>query len=79
MRDPKLEGLIEPKSIAVIGASNNPKKLGCTVVKNLTEGYKGQVYPINPKLDELFGLKCYHNIRDVPDDVDVAVIVVPVA
>lgn len=77
MKVPK--SLFYPRNIAVIGASNNPARLGYTIVKNLRElGYQGQVYPINPKLagQELLGYKAYSSIKEVPDEIDVALIVV---
>ncbi len=73
-----LNGLLRPKSVAVVGASATPGKIGYTVVKNLREsGYEGAVYPINPKADEIMGYKVYPTLADVPGEVDAAVIVVP--
>jgi len=70
--------LINPKSIAIIGASKNPSKIGHSILKNLINyGYKGKIYPINPKYEEIKGLKCYKSVLDVPEDIDCAVIVVP--
>jgi len=68
----------EPKSVAVIGASATPGKLGYNVLSNLIEDkFRGKVYPINPKADEILGLRCYKSILDVPDEVDLAVLIVP--
>ncbi len=79
--DPKtLTPFFKPNGIAVIGASSDPTKIGHGVLKNLVHpqfGYPGPVYPVNPKADELLGKKCYPSILDVPDPVDLAVIVVP--
>jgi acetyltransferase len=73
-----LNGLLRPKSIAVIGASNTPGKIGYTVVENLLEsGYEGPIYPINPKGGEIQGLKAYPSVLDVPGDVDAAAVIVP--
>lgn len=73
-----LEMFFAPRSIAVVGAGREPGKLGHDVLKNLLQyGYKGQVYPINPKADEILGLKCYPTVLDVPDPIDLAVVVVP--
>ena len=75
-----LEPFFEPKSVAVIGASTSPGKLGYTVVENLVEvGYVkvGKVYPINPKADEILGLKAYPSVLDVPDPIELAVLVIP--
>jgi acetyl coenzyme A synthetase (ADP forming)-like protein len=75
-----LEAFFEPKSVAVIGASTTPSKLGHAVLKNLVEGgylQRGKVYPINPSADEILGLKAYPNVLDVPEAIDLAVIVIP--
>ena len=78
MYDEKLFGIIAPESIAVVGASKNPDKIGYQIVENIySTGYEGKVYPINPNIDEIFGLKGYAYVKDVPDKVDVAIIVVP--
>ncbi len=73
-----LDGLLRPKSIAVIGASTDPTKIGYTVVNNIIKsGYEGPIYPINPSADEILGLKVYSAIGECPGDVDAAVITVP--
>ncbi|HOG48082.1 MAG TPA: CoA-binding protein, partial [Anaerolineae bacterium] len=73
-----LEMFFAPRSVAVVGAGREPGKLGYDVLNNLLQyGYTGQVYPINPKADEILGLKCYPTVVDVPGPVDLAVIVVP--
>ena len=73
-----LNGLLQPKSIAIIGASNTEGKIGYTVVKNLIDSkYKGNIYPINPKADKILGLEAYPSVLDVPGDIDAAVVVIP--
>lgn len=73
-----LNGLLRPKSVAIIGASHTPGKIGYTVVKNLLESkYEGSIYPVNPKGGEILGLKVYPSVLDVPGKVDAAAIVVP--
>lgn len=73
-----LNGLLQPKSIAVVGASSTKGKIGYTVVKNLIDSnYEGKIYPINTKSSEILGLKAYPSVLDVPAEVDAAVIVVP--
>jgi len=72
-----LEPFFNPKSVAVIGASRKPGKVGHELLKNLARFYKGRIYPINPKAEEILGLKAYPSIKDVPERVDLAVIVVP--
>ena len=76
MRD--LEKMFKPNSVGVIGASNKPDKLGHIVVSNLLEdGFKGEIYPINPKGGEILGLKAYTNVGECPTVPDLVVIVVP--
>ncbi len=73
-----LEALFNPASVAVIGASRKPDKLGYAVVDNLVNGgYPGTVYPINPKATEILGLKAYPSVLDVPGAIDLAIIVIP--
>jgi len=75
-----LKAFFEPASVAVIGASTNPAKLGYAVLQNLVEGgfaEQGKVYPINPKAEEILGQKAYPKIMDVPEPVELAVIVIP--
>jgi len=73
-----MKRIFSPTGIAIIGASGDPSKLGYSTVKNIIDGgYKGKIYPINPKADEILGLKCYKSVTDIPGQVDVAVIVIP--
>jgi acetyltransferase len=75
-----LNSFFDPQSVAVIGASTNPVKLGHAVLKNLVDGgYSnyGKIYPINPKAKEILNLKVYPSVMDVPDPIDLAVIVIP--
>ena len=72
--------LLSPASIAVIGASTQPGKVGHDIVNNLvTEEFMGKVYPVNPKADAILGLKAYPSVNDIPGDVDLAIIVIPAA
>ncbi len=74
----ELISLMRPQSVAIIGASNTPGKIGYAVVQNMkSSGFKGHIYPINPKEDEIAGLKAYPSITDVGQPVDVAVLCVP--
>jgi acetyltransferase len=67
-----------PKSIAVIGASDTKGKVGNTVLNNIiTSGYKGKIYPINPKATKIFDIPCFKNILDVKDEIDIAIFVIP--
>ncbi len=73
-----LESLLNPQSVAVVGASTNPTKLGYLVLDNIIKyGYQGQIYPINPKAKEILEHTCYPSVASVPGPVDMAVIVVP--
>jgi acetate---CoA ligase (ADP-forming) len=72
-----LDGLFRPRSIAVIGASANPFSIGYIVINNLLKyGFKGPVFPVNPKGGQIQCLKAYKSITDVPDEVDLCNIVV---
>jgi acetyl coenzyme A synthetase (ADP forming)-like protein len=73
-----LRRMFNPSSIAVVGASREPGKVGYSVVKNLLEGgYTGVVSPVNPRAQEILGLRCYHSVKEIPGTVDVAIICVP--
>ena len=73
-----LEPFFDPLGVAIIGASTNPHKLGYGVVRNLTEHrYKGAIYPVNPAAGEILGHRCYSSVGNIPDPVDLAVIIVP--
>ena len=72
--------LLEPKSVAVVGATNNPIKFGHFLMLNLIDlGFKGKVYPVNLKATEVVGLKAYSRVDLIPDEVDVVAIIVPAA
>lgn len=80
MSQDKLDALMRPKSVAIVGASGTPGKIGYTVVNNLIKSeYTGTIYPINPKASEILGIKCYASILDVPGEIDAAVITIPAA
>jgi acetyl coenzyme A synthetase (ADP forming)-like protein len=70
--------IMQPASVAVIGASDSAGKIGNSVMKNLIDGgYAGEIYPINPKADEILGKKAFKSVKDIPGDVDVAIFAVP--
>ena len=76
--DNTLSGFFQPRGIAILGASGDPSKLGYAVTKNLIDsGYPGAIHLVNPKGGSLFGLHLYKNIGEIPDPVDLAVVVVP--
>ncbi|GAA0445456.1 acetate--CoA ligase family protein [Streptomyces olivaceiscleroticus] len=70
--------LMEPRSVTVIGASNEQGKIGNSVMRNLIDGgFPGEIHPVNPKADDILGRKAYKTVTDVPGDVDVAVFAIP--
>ncbi len=73
-----LEPFFNPKGVAIIGASQNPHKLGYGVVRNLKNyRYSGGIYPVNRTASEILDIPCYATLAEVPDPVDLAIIVVP--
>lgn len=74
----KLKQIFQPKSIAVIGASNREETVGYAVMKNLLEGgFEGEIYPVNLSHNKIQGKKCYHHVGDIKADIDLAVIITP--
>jgi acetyl coenzyme A synthetase (ADP forming)-like protein len=77
-KNPDIKYLFEPRSVAIIGASRDPAKIGYKFVQNITSsGFAGKVYPINPEGGELLGHTVYKKIEDVPGEIDIACIVIP--
>src|SRR5271166_3729739 len=75
-----LDAMFAPSSVAVIGATSRPGTVGRTVLENLLHGgFKGKVYAVNAKHPEVLGLKAYKSIRDIPGNVDLAVVATPAA
>ncbi len=73
-----LHYIFNPRSIAIVGASENPLKMGNHVLVSLIEGgYAGKIYPVNPKYDYLLNLKAYPSVETIPDQVDLTVVIVP--
>ncbi len=73
-----LDSFFKPKSIAVVGASKDSRKIGHAALKNiLISDYPCDLYPINPHEEEILGLKCYHKLTDVPKPIDLVLICVP--
>ncbi len=74
----QLDHIFNPRSVAVVGASANPEKVGYMCVGNLLEaGFGGRVYPVNPSLAQLFGLKAYPSVSAIPGELDLAMVVIP--
>jgi acetyl coenzyme A synthetase (ADP forming)-like protein len=73
-----LDMFFNPRAVTVIGASRDPGKLGYGILSNIIQyGFSGDIYPINPKAEEILGLPCYPSVLDVAGPIDLAVIVVP--
>jgi len=72
-----MDFFFEPKGIAVVGATPEPYQGGQYLVTNLTLGYQGPVYPVNPKYNEVLGLKCFQKVSDIEGPLDLALIFVP--
>ncbi|ROR03501.1 acetate--CoA ligase family protein [Desulfosoma caldarium] len=74
----QMDAFFRPRSVAVIGASESPEKYGNIILRNILDGgFRGAVYPINPKSDTILGLPCFRSIKDIPDAVDLAVVIIP--
>ncbi len=74
-----LDLLFNPHSIAVIGATDKKEKVGYAIFKNIIDGgFKGKVFPVNKRLDVLEGYQVYKSVLDIPEDVDLAIISIPI-
>jgi len=74
----EVNSFTSPKSLAVVGASKTPGKIGFVLLNNLVEsGYKGKIFPINPKEKEILGISCYASISEIPEAVETAIFAVP--
>ncbi|MDL1968134.1 MAG: acetate--CoA ligase family protein [Deltaproteobacteria bacterium] len=75
---PNLDAIFSPQSIAVVGASTTPGKVGHDIFANILKGgYRGILYPVNPNAKSVLSVRAYPNILDIPDDVDLAIIILP--
>ena len=72
-----LDYFFNPKGVAVIGATDNKLKGGYHIVRNALAGYKGKVYPVNPRYKEILGIPCYPDIQSIPENFDMAVYFIP--
>jgi acyl-CoA synthetase (NDP forming) len=73
-----LTAVFEPQSVAIVGASTTPGKTGSNILDNLLRlGYAGEIYPVNPKADEILGVKAYPAVDQIPHPVDLAIIATP--
>ena len=78
----ELRPFFEPKAVAIIGATNKKGKVGNVIFENFKKNkeqgiFKGSIYPVNPKLDEIEGYKVYKGVKELPEDADLAVISIP--
>ncbi len=70
--------LFQPESVAIVGASPHKGKLGHTVISNMISGgYKGKIFPVNPAGGEIMGLPVFKDVNAIPDDIDLAVVIIP--
>jgi acetyltransferase len=73
-----LEHIFNPKAVAVVGATDNPTKQGHWCVQSLLEmDYPGKIFPINPNRKDILGMKAHASVKEIPGEIDLAVVVVP--
>ncbi|MGQ9720308.1 MAG: acetate--CoA ligase family protein [Candidatus Jordarchaeum sp.] len=74
-----LKNILEPNSVAVVGASTTPMKIGNSMVWNLANLYEGKIFPVNPKVkgEKIYGCEVYASVSEIPGEVDLACLVVP--
>ncbi len=73
-----MNAIFKPRAVAVIGASDNPGKLGSHVMRSLIEGkYPGKIFPVNPGKEKILGIKAYPSLLQIPESIDLSIIVLP--
>ncbi len=72
-----IDKFFNPGSVAIIGASDKPGKVGKVILENFLKKFNGKIYPVNPNYDVIMGLKCYKSVSEIPEAPDLAVIVIP--
>jgi acetyltransferase len=73
-----LHAIFSPESVAIIGASNTPGKVGHDIFASILSGhYQGTPYPVNPKAKSILSVKAYHSVIDIADNVDLGIIILP--
>jgi len=78
MSDHPLEEILHPRSVAVVGSSNNSRSRGYAYTHHLLDyGFRGKIYPVNPRYEEILGLRCYPSLREIPGPVDFVISCVP--
>ncbi|MBK7981085.1 MAG: acetate--CoA ligase family protein [Ignavibacteriae bacterium] len=76
--DPKIKNFFYPKSICIAGASSKEKNIGYEILRSIKEfNFTGKVFPVNPKSENILGFKCFKSITEIPEKIDLAIIVVP--
>jgi acetyltransferase len=74
----KLDSIFYPKSMAIIGASRQQGSVGQALLANIIDSrFQGIAYPVNPRAKGILGIKCYPSVMDIPDEVDLAIVIVP--
>jgi len=74
----QMKSLVEPRTVAIVGASSKIEKVGGAIARNALDGeYKGKIYLVNPNATQIFGRKVYRSLEEIPEDVDLVEIVVP--
>ena len=74
-----MDHFFKPNGVAVIGATDNAKRGGFHLLRNVLGGYTGKVYPVNPKYAEIMGVPCYPDVASIPGDFDLAIYFIPAA
>jgi len=78
LTDKLIKNFFYPSSLCVIGASTKPESIGYELLKSIRDyGYKGELFAVNPKANEILGIKCFRDVNDLPSKIDLAVVVVP--
>ncbi|MBW2539305.1 MAG: CoA-binding protein, partial [Deltaproteobacteria bacterium] len=74
----RLDAIFAPQSVAVVGASSTPGKVGHDIFANILKGgFTGTLYPVNPNARSILSVRAYPSIIDIPDDIDLAIIILP--
>jgi acetate---CoA ligase (ADP-forming) len=73
-----LDAIFSPESVAIIGASNTPGKVGHDIFANILKGgYKGTIYPVNPKTKSVLSVKTFSAVTEIPDQIDLSIVIIP--
>ncbi|MBS3766383.1 CoA-binding protein, partial [Candidatus Bipolaricaulota bacterium] len=73
----KLDKIFNPESLAVIGASEKEGSVGATLMRNIVEGFEGDIYPVNINRDEVMNIEAFSSVSEIEEDVDLALIATP--